>query len=236
MKFIIPLKEFFSETKIEYKEDIWNEIWCDYIKYDAKDIEHNLPKAYSHITEDMIKENDELKDALNRALNRASESAFADACYTEQQEAVSEYADTLVNYINNIKEGAIKSIVIDFVQETATITGDAKKTADVIRQIIEGEGMFDYQGSTKEFVRSLDGSDNYIKAVEAHTHYLLNAKLIDDIWGFSGTPKFEWDCQYGDVNDEYFSEYIEEELSEIPGRAKDKIEKITKDIATLPTK
>lgn len=235
-KFTIPLKEFFKYAGIDYKEDMWGYIYNEWQKYNAKDIVQDLPKKYSHFTKEVIEENNELHEALNNALNKAYDSAYHNAGYDAQLKAVESYKEDMITYINQINEKgeAINAINIDWSEENVEVNFNPIPACQTIMEIIEGEGVFCYNEDVKEFVQSYDGSLNYEQAVEHHAHYLLNVKLINDIYGMTGKPKWEWEVNYAEVDEDCFGEYIEEELGEIEENAKKKIEKITKDLNNIP--
>lgn len=220
MKIEIELQKFFKDAKIDYKEDLYEDIYSDWRKYTIDEIIDALPVKYKYTAED-LQNDDMLFDSLQRAFNRAEELALVDACYNEQENAVEKYADKMVGYINQVQgeilagdevlpDPALKSIVIDWKEEKAIIDVNIDSALETTKQIINGEGMFWYDNRQELENQGKDKKD----ALTSHLHYFLNIKLIDDIYGMIGKPRFDWECDYGNVTTEILTEAVDNELSE----------------------
>ena len=216
MKIKVKLDNFFELVKaIKYEEDIYSQIYSDYQSFDPETILCHLPTEYK-ITLDHLEQDQELCNALEHALNRANESGLANAAYEEQMNAVERYSEQMIEYINNVTDvgmnDAIKEIVIDWKNEQVVLDVNLDAALYVIREIINGEGIFCYE-SVEQLVEMSGGKKS--EAVEGHLKYLLNIELIDEIWGCPGRPKFEWDVQSWDIDEEDFADAIIDNLSDV---------------------
>ena len=214
MKHKIKLEKFFEQSGITYDENLITSgnICHEYENYSIEDILHNLPKKFK-FTEEQLEKDEVLKDALSQALNEASHDSLVDECYKEQNKMVKRVADEMVDYINKIRDDkvAINAITVDWKNDEVII--DVNKLAlSTTREIINGEGMFHYE-TDKELASVYDGKYNANQAVEHHLHYLLNIKLIDEIYGLTGKPNSDWEVNYWDISEETFRERIEENLT-----------------------
>lgn len=218
MKHKMLVADFLEAAKItNYEEDLMPDIYYEHEDLSIDDIIHNLPKKYSKITAEQLAELPALSRSLECAINTASHDALIDECYKEQNKAVENYADKLVECINKIPEDdkvAVKSIFVDWKTDEVTIDFDVKNTLSVVREIINGEGMFVYD-TDLEFAMIYDGKNRPTQAVIQHLHYLLNGKLINDIWGFSSrcNGKLDWECDYGYITEENIVGQLEDTLS-----------------------
>lgn len=215
----MSIEDFVKTAKVEnYEDDLSPHIYFEGQSLKEDEIVHNLPKKYSHVTEEQLKELPALRDSLESALNAASEDALIDACYDEQNKALENYADELVELVNKIPDSstdkALNSIVIDWKADEVLIDFNVSTALAITREIINGEGMFEYN-SDKEFAEIGDGSYKPKETVISHLHYLLDGKLINSIFGFSTRRfgKLEWECSYGDVTDDHTVTRIEEHLN-----------------------
>lgn len=198
----IQLKDFFKYAGINYSEDLYNQMFNEYQEYEASEIEHNLPKKYSHLTSAQIKNNSELHNILNYALNKTIEKAMINEAYKEQRKTCEEYADSMIEYINGLSDDnkpAIKSIALCWEDDTVKIEYYKKGASLILQEIINGEGIFYYENYTDI-------------EVETHPHYLLNIPLIAKIWGMIGKPHFEWQVNSWNIDPDYFKECIDDEL------------------------
>ena len=211
MKYKIKLKEFFEYSGINYKDNLIDVIYHYYENHSIEDILYNLPKKFN-FTEEQLEKDDVLKNALNRALNEASYDCLINECYKEQMKMIERAADKMVEYINKIGEKALNAIIFDWKNDEVIIDVNAKVALSTTREIINGEGMFSYN-TDKELAKSYDNKYNQSKTVEHHLHYLLNIKLINEIWGFVGYPNTEWEVQSWDIDEDTFAERIEDNLT-----------------------
>lgn len=185
MKQTIKLEDFMSYNKIDFQDPMRIDAYYNYA-YDADTLAGYTGIEY---TRDQIEASPTLKDALNVCIARAEESSYIDAYYIAQCHAIKDTAQSICDWINeNYPKCKIK--ITDFQNPdyagsagSMTIEGDARALANVCREIIEGEGMFGYNGSTLDFIQSYDGTNKPAQAVAQHMHYLLNGKLIGSIWG-----------------------------------------------------
>jgi len=204
MKIKINLSDYFDYVGIKYQEDMYADgnIYYEYEKYSIDDIMHNLPPEIK-ITEEQLKEYSGLRRTLENALNSNSENGLMSACVNTQDKMVENTADDVVKYINQIETStgkklkAIKTITIDWKTESAIIDVNIQDALSATREIINGEGMFEYE-SNEALARVCDGKNNPTQAIKHHIHYLLNLKLIDSIYGFSGRPNFNWEVSSWD--------------------------------------
>lgn len=219
MKYKIPLAKFFEYTGIEYEEDFpsSSSVYHDYENHSIEDILYNLPKKFK-FTEEQLEKDEVLKEALNQALNDASSDGLIDACYKEQNEMVERFAYKMVEYINQIDEEthesrkkAINAIIINWQKDEVIIDVNVKTALSTTCEIINGEGMFGY--TPNELATVWNGKHNESQAIDHHLHYLLNVKLIDEIWGLVGMPNTEWEVNSWDINEEVFTERIEDSLT-----------------------
>ena len=216
MKYRIKLEEFFKYAGIDYEEDLVTSSSINHEpeNYSIQDIIHNIPKRYN-FTEEQLEKDEVLKDALNQSLNEASYDSLIDECYKKQNEMVENVANKMVTYINQINDDgneAINSITIDWQKDEVVIDVNVKTALSTTREIINGEGMFTYS-TDNELAAIYDGKYNPGQAVEHHLHYLLNIKLIDDIFGLVGMPNKDWEVNCWDINEDAFNDRIEDNLT-----------------------
>ena len=76
MKTRISIEKFCEYTGFDYIEDMWDNVYnYEYENMSIDEILSNLPKKYA-VTEQDLKENQELKDALDDAINHANEDSL----------------------------------------------------------------------------------------------------------------------------------------------------------------
>lgn len=190
MKIKISTEKFNEINNIEIR-DGYDATWCDWQNYDS-----NYLADISQYTNNDIEQSPSLRNVLNCAMNRANEQAVINAYEIEQINAYESYIERLENLLNDVvgnscEHGKIQGKVsITLTQKpdcvgyggVITIDGDSKSLALLTIEIINGEGMFRYD-TLKEFATVINGKYLPSLAVENHLHYLLNVKLITDIWG-----------------------------------------------------
>lgn len=207
MKHKIPFADFLINTGTaeHYKEDTYELIYHDGVYYgtddDARD---NLPEKFAHLAD-----LPHLLEEIKSAYARADEAGLEAKAYNMQKESFEEYADHLADMINEITPGAINSIAIDWRDETATIDANTPQALSAIRQIINGEGVF-YFESDKELAESYDGKHDSRRAVKQHIHYLINGKLIADIYGMNHRTPGVKEINYWTPDEEYLAELLAE--------------------------
>lgn len=217
-KIVISLKDFLAHTKINYTEDLWDHCYHEFQRYSPRDIVNNLPKKYAHITEEKLENNTILLEAFSRALNRADEQAMLDQMYADQNKGVEEFCDNLADMINTTLDKdqgqAVNSIIVDWDKEEVTLNVNLAPAIKATIEIINGQGYFQFD-TMKEFILQYDGKYNPKRALEHHLHYLLNYQLINDIYGLRTRDIFTWGTSYWSIDDDNFSECIDEEMDEI---------------------
>lgn len=234
MKLEITTEKFNSINDIEFK-DGYDATWCDWQNYRPNDI-----SDHTEYTTEQLAQSPALCDVLSRALNRAQEQAVADAYYTEQDSAYESYIERLESFLNDTVRNScehndIKNKISITLTEKPdcvgtggkiTIEGDAVTLAKVTIEIINGEGMFRYD-TLKEFACVMDGKYAPARAVAHHLHYLLNAKLICDIWGERYKSIYDLiddrAISYAYPDDSTIKDCIDYEMSEADDTVKDEI-------------
>ena len=151
--------------------------WNDY-RYRDEDIICNTCKD-SIITGELIQSLEELRSSLVTCLAMADEARFYNSAYKANMDSIEKTFDNVIDFLNGM--GAKVKGNIDLVNETITLEfEDAKLVANVLIEIINGEGYFRYE-TVEELAEAMPSSIE--KAIEDHLHYLLNAKLISSIFG-----------------------------------------------------
>lgn len=221
MKTTIKLQDFFDYAKIDYKEDLWDSIYHDYYKNDIDTILYNLKgtRYEKLITKELLERHEEVYFAIDRALNRASETGLEQEAMKKQMKSAEAYADKLEDILNNIvynwdgealnKKGNIK-LTVNWQKDILEIEGNIENLLYCIVEIINGEGYFRYNNG-KELAGAY--GDTGREAIKSHLHYLLNGKLISEIWG--ERLDFDWEVNSWDIDEEAFEEYIYDELLEL---------------------
>jgi hypothetical protein len=232
----ISLADFFKYTKIDYEEDLFNFIYHDYQEHNISTILDNMPKKYDWISAELLEDISPLYDVCNRAVNRAEESGLEAEAYKQQRKAVEEFASHMADYINQVADNeAVKSISIDWNNDQAIVECDEVQALSTIREIINGEGYFYYEDD-KALAEAYDGTNDPKQAVTGHVHYLLNVKLIDDIYGMTGIPRFNWEVNSWDIDQDYISEMLDEELPTLPEDIRQAISKLQNGLTLLEHK
>lgn len=234
MKIKITSEKFNSINDIECK-DGYDATWSDWQSYKASEL-----SDYTDYTTEQLEQAPALCDVLSRAMNRASEQAVASAYYSEQDSAYESFINRLESQLNdsvrnscehgNI-EGKISLSVVSHPDclgggGEILIEGDAKTLALMTMEIINGEGMFRYD-TLSEFATVMDGKYAPARAVKHHLHYLLNSKLIADIWGdrYSTVSELIDDRAIGSAypDDAMIKEAIDYEMDEAGDDVRDEI-------------
>lgn len=190
MKITISTEKFNDINGIKWR-DGYDATWCDWQSYGTSQL-----AEISEYTIEQLEQSPALFDVLNRAYNRAQEQSVAYEFEKEQAQAYETFIERLEGFLNDTVRGSCErgdiegKISLTLTEKpdvcgdggTITIEGDAVTLAKMTIEIINGEGMFRYD-SVSEFARVMNGKYAPARAVEHHLHYLLNAKLICDIWG-----------------------------------------------------
>ena len=220
----LSVYQFCEYAGIKWEEDMYPLIYHDYEHYELSDIIGNLPEKYKKGAKHLEKpEFQQIVSKLNGAMNYASEAGLVSECYREQQKMVERAAERLQSNINDViwigddseraKDYAktFVKISIDWSQEEeVTVTFDANKAVKAILEIIEGEGIWGFS-SVKEFLES--GPYTPEEGVRSHLHYLLNAKLISDIYGLSRSSG-EWEVSGWSADLSELEDRIKEDLDD----------------------
>jgi hypothetical protein len=212
----MSIQEFCEYVGVNWEDDMLTQIYYEYQDFELSDILRNLPKKYSEANE-LLKEPEfeELVHKLNSAMNRASNIGLLDEAEKAQRETAEKIGDYMEHLIKEILDigydgqdnsGAVK-ISFDWTKsKEVTVEFEPRKALKVIMEVINGEGIFGFE-SIDDFVAS--GPYTEEEAVETHMHYLLNGKLISDIYGFR-KPSMEWDVNFWDISKEELLYAIEE--------------------------
>lgn len=214
----IRLEDFLSQNEITFHDPMNDSYFGDY-DYSAKYLSNINGIDY---TEEQIEASPTLKDKLNTCVSRAEESAQVDAYYTAQCNAIENYAVSIVEWLNE-QRPLLKMKLSDYEAPDYSGAGgsftietkNARVLADITREIIEGQGYFDYSGNTNEFIRSIDSTNSPVKAVTQHTHYWMNGHLISDIYGDPSRYEvsgYDVDRANEGINKDYLKELISEEI------------------------
>jgi hypothetical protein len=179
MKIKLSFEDFIKLSKADYKEDLYDSVYCDYQKFSIDDIIYNADRAsIQGINEDTLKDSD-LFEACNSALNSLEEKGYIDALYKRQLEGIENIASKLADF-----HGI--DITFDLKSWQFVITGKVCKLACQIVEVIDGEGYFDGKAC-------LQGYKNKTEFVKAHLHYLLDYSLINAIYGVWNRRELEYD-------------------------------------------
>lgn len=220
MKHITTIEKFIELAHIKnYKDDLYDDVTYEYERMSNDEIHRALPAKYSKFMFEKLKLLPTLRDSLEHALNRANESALIGECYKRQNDELEAYADRLVKLVNDVSEGkteALNSIVIDWEKDEVTIDFNTGVALSTTREIINGEGMFVYD-SDSELAMINDGKYKPAQAVIDHLHYLLNGKLINDIFGISSYRwgELQWECDYGYPTEKDIESELKEECNDV---------------------
>jgi len=197
---------------------------------DWSDVEYHYPaKGILGIQYDDI-EDPELVQELETALRWANDSAEENAYYDAQDSALQYVLDTWAENISMITDDpeAIKHAIFEAGSEVITIDGSDTALALATMEIINGEGMFRYE-SIQEMQDA--GPDETPEAsVKDHLHYLLNVKLINDIYGVGNSHVLDVDTRYTStcVDDDYLLDLMTDAVQEHLNRKQSKLKKFIK--------
>jgi len=191
--------DFVKYLNIGYKDDIYELIEYEYRSIDINDIKYCIPDKFEHLNS-VIDTDTEVCQAIEYAINRAEEQAYYDEIYRLQKNEV-------YHFINKIEE--FMNINIKVSNSIVTISGNIDDIKNKIIEVIDGEGYF-YGQSCSEGYSDIDFIKN-------HLHYLLNIKLINDIYGVWNYASIEIDDKYAvySIDNDYFIECINDELNNI---------------------
>jgi len=219
MKYITTIEKFIELADIKnYKDDLYDDIYYEYEKLSDDEIFRALPAKYSKFMMEKLTLLPTLRDSLELALNRANENALISECYNKQNNELEAYANRLVKLVNDVSEGkteALNSIVFDWTKDEVTIDFNTRVALTTTREIINGEGMFVYD-TDSELAMINDGKYKPAQAVIDHLHYLLDGKLINDIYGisYSRWGELQWECDYGYSTDDMIEEALKDECTD----------------------
>lgn len=203
----IPLDDCMPCILGKYAE--WEKGVCDGLDYFSEYFPTYTPKDLHsrrghEFTLEQIKNDDDLRDCLERAALDLDQRADVDATYQSHRDM----CDSAVQALSDHYEGACTMSIDWRKQELIIDIKDITKTGQAVLDIISAEGYF--RIDTLKDWRDQGPYKTTLAAIRAHTHYLLDLPLIMGIWGNVSRHVFEYRECSGDVSPSDIRERMDE--------------------------